>query len=204
MKAFFERYSYDSVRLLLNQIAISMFGFALAMSSLKSESDTLLLWSSIASIVFYLALTYGTTWKTGSNDRLSIEYGKISFKPWRGLMISLVANSVNFLMAILIAVGTLFGIGGMESIARAIALLGQGMYQGVLAVGNIGGVTLNTYWWAYFLIPVPAMLVSMIAYIAGAKDFHVTNAGIPELPESDRPSRKELREQKELEKKNKK
>ena len=38
MKAFFERYSYESVRLALNQIAISMFGFALAMSSLKTEN----------------------------------------------------------------------------------------------------------------------------------------------------------------------
>ena len=204
MKAFFERYSYDSVRLLLNQVAISMFGFALAMSSLKTESGTLLLWSSVASIVFYLALTYGTAWKTGSNDRLSIEYGKIPFTPLRGLMISLVANSINILMAVLIAVGTLFGLGGLEGIANAIALLGQGMYQGVLAVGRIGGEALNTYWWVYFLIPLPAMLVSTVAYIAGAKDFHITNMGIPELPESDRPSRKELKEQKELEKKNKK
>lgn len=204
MKAFFERYSYDSVRLLLNQVAISMFGFALAMSSLKTESDTLLLWSSVASIVFYLVLTYGTAWKTGSNDRLSIEYGKIPFTPLRGLMVSLVANSINILMAVLIAVGTLFGLGGLEGIANAIALLGQGMYQGVLAVGTIGGEALNTYWWVYFLIPLPAMLVSTVAYIAGAKDFHITNMGIPELPESDRPSRKELKEQKELEKKNKK
>ena len=204
MKAFFERYSYDSVRLLLNQVAISMFGFALAMSSLKTESDTLLLWSSVASIVFYLALTYGTAWKMGSNDRLSIEYGKIPFSPLRGLMVSLVANSINILMAVLIAVVTLFGLGGLEGIANAIALLGQGMYQGVLAVGRIGGEALNTYWWVYFLIPLPAMLVSTVAYIAGAKDFHITNMGIPELPESDRPSRKELKEQKELEKKNKK
>ena len=204
MKAFFERYSYDSVRLLLNQVAISMFGFALAMSSLKTESDTLLLWSSIASIVFYLALVYGSAWKTGSNDRLSVEYGKIPFKPLRGLLIALLANSINFLMAILIAVGTLFGLGGLEGIANAIALLGQGMYQGVLAVGSIGGTALNAYWWVYFLLPLPAMLVATVAYLAGVKDFHVTNAGIPELPESDRPSRKELKEQRELEKKNKK
>ena len=66
MKAFFERYSYESVRLALNQIAISMFGFALAMTAGKAESDALLLWSSIGSIVFYLALTYGTAHKTGS------------------------------------------------------------------------------------------------------------------------------------------
>lgn len=204
MKAFFERYSYDSVRMLLNQVAISMFGFALAMTAAKGESDSLLLWSSIASIVFYLALTYGTAWKAGSGDKLSIEYGKIPFKPLQGLLISLVANSINLLMALFITIGSLGGIGALESIGRVIALLSQGMYQGVLAVAMVGGEALNNAWWAYFLITIPSMLISLVGYIAGAKDFHITNMGIPELPESDRPSRKELREQRELEKKNRK
>ena len=204
MKAFLERYSYDSVRMMLNQVAISMFGFALAMSSLKTESNTLLLWSSIGSIIFYLALTYGTAWKVGASDKLSIEYGKITYNPIKGLMVSLLANALNLLMALLITVGSLAGVGGLESVGRLFGLLIQGMYLGVLAVGHIGEVALNDMWWSYFLITVPAMLVSLVAYIAGAKDFHITNMGIPELPESDRPSRKELREQRELEKKNRK
>ncbi len=204
MKAFFERYSYDSVRMLLNQIAISMFGFALAMTAGKAESDSLLLWSSIASILFYLALIYGVAWKAGSGDKLSIEYGKIPFKPFRGLAISLVANSINLLLAVLIMIGALANVPVLEDIPNVVAILSQGMYQGVLAVVTVDGVPLNDLWWVYFLITIPAMLVSFVGYIAGAKDFHVTNMGIPELPESDRPSRKELKEQRELEKKNRK
>ena len=204
MKAFFERYSYESVRLALNQIAISMFGFALAMTAGKAESYALLLWSSIGSIVFYLALTYGTAHKTGSGDRLSIQYGKIPFHPYLGLVLSLIANSVNLLLAILITVGQLAEIGELESISRLIALLIQGMYQGVLATVSVGGVTLNGIWWSYFVITLPAMLVATLGYIAGAKDFHITKMGIPDLPESDRPSKQELREQRELEKKSRK
>ena len=204
MKAFFERYSYESVRLALNQIAISMFGFALAMTAGKAESDALLLWSSIGSIVFYLALTYGSAHKTGSADRLSIQYGKLPFRPYLGLILSLIANSVNLLLAILITVGQLGELGELESISRLIALLIQGMYQGVLATVSVGGVTLNGIWWSYFVITVPAMLVAMLGYIAGAKDFHITKMGIPDLPESDRPSKQELREQRELEKKSRK
>ena len=204
MKAFFERYSYESVRLALNQIAISMFGFALAMTAGKAESDALLLWSSIGSIVFYLALTYGSAHKTGSDDRLSIQYGKIPFRPYLGLVLSLIANSVNLLLAILITVGQLGELGELESISRLIALLIQGMYQGVLATVSVGGVTLNGIWWSYFVITLPAMLVSTLGYIAGAKDFHITKMGIPDLPESDRPSKQELREQRELEKKSRK
>ncbi|MBP3667785.1 MAG: hypothetical protein J6K29_12150 [Clostridia bacterium] len=204
MKAFFERYSYESVRLALNQIAISMFGFALAMTATKAESDPLLFWSSIASVVFYLALTYGTAWKTGSGDHLSIRYGKIPYRPLTGLWVSLVANSLNLLLAILITVGQLTGVGGLESIPRFIALLIQGMYQGVLATVSVSGTTLNGLWWSYFLITLPAILVSTVAYIAGAKDFHITKMGIPDLPESDRPTKQELREQRELEKKSRK
>jgi hypothetical protein len=204
MKAFFERYSYESVRMLLNQIAISMFGFALAMTANKAESDALLLWSSIASVFFYLALTYGTAWRTGSGDRLSIQYGKIPFRPLRGLVLSLLANSINLLLAVLITVGILCEIPVLEDIPTAIALLSQGMYQGLLVVIKVGGVSLNDIWWTYFLITVPAMVVSLLGYIAGAKDFHITKMGIPELPESDRPTRQELKEQKELEKRTKK
>ena len=204
MKAFFERYSYESVRLALNQIAISMFGFALAMTAGKAESDPLLLWSSIGSILFYLALTYGSAHRTGSGDRLSIQYGKIPFRPLTGLLLSLIANSVNLILAILITVGQYADLVGISDISRIIALLIQGMYQGVLATVSVGGVTLNGLWWAYFLITIPAMLVATLGYIAGAKDFHMTKMGIPEYPESDRPSRKELREQRALERKNRK
>ena len=204
MKSFFERYSYDCVRMLLNQIAISMFGFALAMTAGKAESDALLLWSSIGSIVFYLALTYGTAWKTGSGDRLSVEYGKLPYRPLTGLLCSLVANSVNLILAILITVGQLGGIGGLETVPRFIALLIQGMYMGTLATVKVGEVTLNGFWWSYFIITIPAMLVSTVAYIAGVKDFHITKMGVPDLPASDRPSKQELREQRELEKKSRK
>ena len=202
MKAFFERYSYESVRLALNQIAISMFGFALAMTAGKAESDSLLLWSSIGSILFYLALTYGSAHRTGSGDRLSIQYGKIPFRPLTGLLLSLIANSVNLILAILITVGHYTDLVGISDISRIIALLIQGMYQGVLATVSVGGVTMNGLWWSYFLITIPAMLVATLGYIAGAKDFHMTKMGIPEYPESDRPSRKELREQRQLERKN--
>ena len=204
MKAFFERYSYESVRLALNQIAISMFGFALAMTAGKAESDPLLLWSSIGSILFYLVLTYGSAHRTGSGDRLSIQYGKIPFRPLTGLLLSLIANSVNLILAILITVGQYTDLVGISDISRIIALLIQGMYQGVLATVSVGGVTLNGLWWAYFLITIPAMLVATLGYIAGAKDFHMTKMGIPEYPESDRPSKKELREQRALERKNRK
>lgn len=204
MKAFFERYSYESVRLALNQIAISMFGFALAMTAAKAESDPLLLWSSIGSILFYLILTYGSAHRTGSADRQSIHYGKIPFRPLTGLLLSLIANSLNLILATLMMIGQMSGAEGLAAISSVIAQLIQGMYMGVLATSSVGGVILHDLWWPYFLITIPALLVSTLGYIAGAKDFHMTKMGIPEFPESDRPTRQELKEQKKLEKENRK
>ncbi len=191
MKAFFERYSYDSVKLLLNQIAISMFGFALAMTAQRVENDTLLAVTSIGAIFFYLALEYGVAWKTGSNDRTGIQYGKRPWRPLTGLWVALLANSLNYLLAILIAIGTLGNIPTLATIPRTIALLAQGMYMGLLATVEIGDTALNTFWWVYFLITLPALLISLVGYITGAKDIHITSMGIPELPESDRPTKAE-------------
>ena len=114
------------------------------------------------------------------------------------------ANSVNFLLAILITLGALCGVPALEDIPSAIALLSQGMYLGVLAVIPVNGEALNDVFWVYFLTPLPAMLVAAVGYIAGAKDFHMTNMNVPELPASDRPTRQELREKRELDKKSRK
>ena len=91
-------------------------------------------------------------------------------------------------------------------IPRAIALLMQGMYQGLLATISVGGtaeepVYINTCWWVYFLIILPAVLVSTVGYIAGVRDWHLTPLVTPELPASDRPTRKEKKEARQSKKK---
>ncbi len=202
MKEYFERYSYESVRMLLNQVAMALFGFALGMSAVKAKSDALMLGTSIGAIVFYLALTYGVAWRAGSRDKTTIDRGSRRFRPLTGLWISLLANSVNFLLAILMSVGVLTGVKNLEGVPRFIAMLAQGMYLGVIKCVEVCGQALNLYWWAFFLLPLPAILISFLGYIAGAKDFHITKMGIPDLPESDRPTKQELREKKKADREN--
>ncbi len=204
MKAFFERYSYDSVRMLLNQVAIAIFGFALGMTAVKAESDTLLMVTSIAAILFYLALNYGVAWRVGSHDKIGVDHNTRPYRPFTGILIALLANSINLILAILITIGSLGGIANLESMGRFIALLAQGMYLGVLETVTVGGLPLNEHWWTYFVIVLPSLLISLVGYIAGAKDFHITSLGVPELPDSDRPTRQEKKEQKMRQKQDKK
>ena len=173
MKQFFSRYSYDSMRMFLDQFAISLFGFCLALTAVQMENDTLLLVFSLASILFYLALIYGVAQRVGAKDRTSVELGKLPFRPFIGALISLLANSLNLVLAGVVTLLSLLP-GGNAGMARFAAMFLNGMYQGVYTLIKVGSISLNNCWWAYFLLPLPALLVSTVGYIAGVKDWHLT------------------------------
>ena len=183
------------VTMLLNQIAIALFGFSLVLAAMKIDNDTLRNVTSIFSILFYLVLLYIKAWDIGFKDKISVEQGKKANNAFRGALISLCANAINYLLAIFIMLRALLpnvsvfdSIGG---VAQAIAVFAQGMYTGLL-VNQVGGSPLNTYWISYFIIPLPAILVSGLAYYFGLHDVKYTGFFHKnQYPESDRePKRK--------------
>lgn len=196
MKGFFKNHSYDMITMLLNQIAIAMFGFTLVLAAMKIDNDALRNVTSIFSILFYLVLLYIKAWDIGFKDKISVEQSKKANNPMRGALISLCANAINYFLAIFIMLRALLpnvsffkSIGG---VAQAIAVFAQGMYTGVL-VNQVGGAPLNAYWISYFIIPLPAILVCGLAYYFGLHD--VKHTGFfhkNQYPESDRePKRKD-------------
>ena len=96
MKDFLHNYSYSSVKMFVNQFAISIFGAMLSMASSAAENDTLAFWCSILAIVFYLFLIYTQAWELGAKDKISVDIGKKEYKPHRGLGISALANIPNY------------------------------------------------------------------------------------------------------------
>jgi hypothetical protein len=194
MKRFFSEHSYDMVKMLLNQIVISIFGFSLVLATMKAENVTLRNLSSVFSILFYLFLLYMMTWEIGYKDKIAVEQGRKARNPFRGLLISLCANSVNFLCAIFITLkaflpnaGALTSIG---DVCQALTVFLQGMYTGVLT-NAVGGVILNKYWFVYFLTPLPAMLICALAYQLGVHDVkHSAFFQKNQYPESDRETKK--------------
>ncbi len=177
MKRFLIDHSYDMVKMLLNQIAISIFGFSLALAAGKADNDTLRTFSSVFSILFYLFLLYTTAWDIGYRDKVSVDIGKKKYTPFKGVLISLCANSINLILALLIALASVPGFSalvGVGGVCQAISVLIEGMYSGILAI-PVGGVALNNYWFMYFLITIPAMIVSGISYVLGVKDVKFTS-----------------------------
>lgn len=194
MKRFFADHSYDMVKMMLNQIAIAIFGFSLVLAAGLASSPTLRNVTSVFSILFYLFLLYITAWDIGYKDKISVSLGKKRFIPWKGALISLCANAFNFVFAIGITVTRLTGAAkSFGAVCQFCAGLFEGMYAGIL-VNEVGGAPMNTYWFTYFLIPLPAILVSGFSYFLGLKDVKWTSFfNRQAYPESDReqPKRKD-------------
>lgn len=185
MKEFLKKHSYNMMKMFLNQFAVAIFGLVLALATGMAKNDTLQIVSSVGSVLFYMFLLYAMTFEIGTKDKTSVDYGREKARPLTGLYISLCANSLNFLLAILITLGMLSSnqfLSDLGGIAAVAALLLEGMYTGLLAI-NIGGVALNAMVWPFFAITVPALLISTIGYLFGLKGWHVTKILIPKNAE---------------------
>ncbi|MBQ7152369.1 MAG: hypothetical protein IJR83_00320 [Clostridia bacterium] len=188
MKSFFERYSFYSFRMLIDQVAIAIFGLVLSMAT--NKFPTLRLICTIGAILFYLFLLYLVGWEIGSKDRMSADLGKITYRPVTGLLVSLLANSINILFALFVTCGLVLNVYVLGRIGAVGALLGEGMYTGLLAL-KIGETPLNEFWFMYFIIILPALLISTVSYILGYHNVMFTGLMKPQYPASDRPGKKD-------------
>ena len=182
MKNFFAKYSYTVFKLFLNQFAIALFGVALFSACSRTENKTLVLITGIMSILFYLFLQYAVMWEVGAKDGITAAARNTSRGLWRGVVISLLANVLNLLLALVIAIGAFAVQGGklhgIASVCKVISLFLQGMYMGVLSM-DVGGTMLKVHVWPYFAIVLPAVLICTVAYVIGSYGLHFTNILIP-------------------------
>lgn len=190
MKGFLKKHSYDMVTMLLNQLVLSMFGFSLVLAAMKIDNDVLRNVTSIFSILFYLLLLYMKAWDIGFRDKASVEQGKKANTPFLGALISLGANAINYVFALFVMLRALLPgaefISSIGDVCQAISVFLNGMYSGLLA-NQVGGAALNTYWFVFFLTPIPAILVCGLAYYFGLHDVKYTGFFHKnQYPESDR------------------
>ena len=177
--AFFKKYSYIIVKLFLNQFAISLFGIGLAFASSYAGNNGLLLITSIGSVIFYLFLEYAIIWEVGAKDGITATSRHTSRGLWRGFVLSVCANALNLIAALMVFTKVFTGAENQVSaVGQFIAMFLQGMFQGILSQ-RVGGAQLNDFWWVYFLILLPAVLVTGLGYIVGNYGLHATNILIP-------------------------
>ena len=121
--------SYEIVRLVINQLGISIFALVLYISmSIAGESNqelgfSLNLIASVFSIMFYWALLYSSIWELGAKDRIKLDSGKNEKFALKGALLALVGNVINILFASVIIIGELVRI-----------LTGSDIINGIVAV----------------------------------------------------------------------
>ena len=179
---FFKKYSYSSFRLFLAQIAMALMGMGLAVAFGKMGNARLQVASSIFVVLFYLFLLYVHVWDIGAKDGLKAAARGTSRGLWRGFAMALLANALNLILALLILPGAFAAEGstwnGVSAVVSIIALMVEGMYQGILAI-PFRGLQLHDFAWVYFAVIAPAVLVCGVAYILGSYQLHATNLMIP-------------------------
>ena len=99
--------SYDIVKLIINQIGISIFSLVLYTSlGFVGENSAELAFGlrtvfSVFSIIFYWALLYTATWEMGAKDKIRIDGGKLKDVKGKGAILGFVANLPNIILAVL-------------------------------------------------------------------------------------------------------
>lgn len=199
MKKFFHDYAYSVVKMFVNQFAIAIFGASLAFATTRAHVgstsfDTFTLIVSIFAILFYMFLLYTLTWEIGAKDRISVDTGRKPYRPHLGLLLAVMANIPNLILAVIYFVFSIVGFGDGMFLVGLVASLLQGMFFGVMISIKIplgaGGtyVALNTIWPTFFIIVIPALLICWVGYYLGHKNFRILGSTVPSNNGSEKPS----------------
>lgn len=186
---FIKENSYDIVKLMVNQIGITIFSLVLQMAVLEIKDDAILtkvmVVVSAFATLFYFALIYTAAWDYGARDKIRIDGGKLTATPAKGLLLSLIANIPNFLMASLAVISMIIflanGADGAYSFFAVINLFLRfsnamflGIIQGVFSFLK-SDVNISYLWQSvgYLIAPVITALVTHLGYEMGLRELRI-------------------------------
>lgn len=183
MKNFFEDTLEVIIKMLVTQLGMTMFGVMITMAAVsfertsESANNVLSLVASVFSVFMYMFLLYIHVWNKGARDRIKIDGGGMKENKLKGLYMSLVANSLNLFLGLVMVATYYFCdfttnpnsmvcqiFGTANDIARII----QGMFIGI--VNYISPNAESTTPFLFLLITVPALFISSLGYYLGTKN----------------------------------
>ena len=186
---FIKENSYDIVKLIVNQIGITIFSLVLytAIGSIEDESlySKIMVIMSIFALLFYLSLIYTATWDYGARDKIRIDGGKLVPIKAKGLLLGLIANIPNIILSATAVISmlvymscgsdgaySLFGISNL--ILRFVNAMHIGILQGIFAFLKDNN---DAYFlWqsvGYLISPAITMLVAHLGYEMGIREFRI-------------------------------
>lgn len=198
MREFWNDNRQTIVRLILNQFGAAVMG--LLITAAAASNDKLMLGASVFSTIFYLVLLYCVIWERGGKERIRIDGGRAAWKPLYGLYMGLFANIPNFLLAVLVLIGKIFGTvdgpfgyewaGNLYAIANVITRLWNAMYLGLIQTYSPYNPIIH------FLDILPALAVCTLGYYLGLKNMRLFSVFDLKPPKTETGSTKKPTEKK--------
>ena len=167
---FFKNNSYNIIKCLLNQIAITMFGLMIAFAT--AQSNTMILIGSLFSVGFYLFLTYYMFWEIGGRDRIAEDSGRWAKTPLRGLLVSGTATLPMLICAIILLfsypyTGTYEQAGNLYIVVNTLTRMLHAMYLGLAQLYS----PYNPIIWLLACLPAP--ITAQLGYMLGNRNFRI-------------------------------
>ena len=186
MKNFFKDGFDTIVKLLVTQLGMTMFGTMLVFTAYAvpnsitrvegkiTKFGSIFLVVSLVAILLYLFIIYTHIWEKGAKDRIKVDGGRMEKQIFKGLFISLVANSINIILGLIMCCTYFFLdfnaspsflayqiYGSANGIARMI----QGMYTGLILYISPTADSVPPY--MFLLITLPAIIITTLGYYRG-------------------------------------
>ncbi len=198
---------HDIIRLMLNQVALAVFGLVLVSAARMANGVVggLALGASILSILFYMYILYATMQEIGSKHRVRVDGGRMERDTFWGLKIMTLAQIPTFVVLFLMLLGYLcmipfgfetFGT-NLYAISQIVIAFIQSMYDGLIGfllyhMGVFSSsrtfVSMTTgpliYFFAFLLSVIPGLLVCWGSYVMGLHDMKLMNLIVRNTPKS--------------------
>lgn len=183
--------SYEIVKLFINQLGITIFALVLytglSFSANRETALTITLWLSIFATLFYLVLLYFAGWEYGAKDKIKVDSGKYTAQPFKGAILAIAANFINFLLAFVSIVFFVIHIAGgsawFDTVARILNMLMRfisSMYHGMVQsiISSLPSADPTTYLVeaiCFAALPLLAVFATQLGYTLGMKNIKISS-----------------------------
>ena len=172
LASFFKKNGSMITKLIVNQLGLAIFGFSVTIAVTmyvggleESQGNMYLSLVSGFSVLFYMFLLFVATNDAGASDKIRVDAGRMERDNLLGLKWALCANSLNYLLAVIITVAHFTGLDNVEGVLAPITVIIQAPFMGLRSVFMPNNPL------AYFIMPLVPTLTCTVGYILGLKGF---------------------------------
>lgn len=128
---FFKENASVMIRLFITHIGMAVFGLVI-FGATNMMGDSTMLITSILSVIFYAVLVYNTMWEYGAKDKPAIDAGRLQNGNMHGFWVSLAAEALFILIAILAFLGAYTeALGSVSAVCYTVLVMAHSCFTGI-------------------------------------------------------------------------